>query len=175
MCLRVPCFQRRGQCLQSRAISVLERAERFIQFRRALCYQIFEMILVMSLGYDQFMMMERTFNRGFSLTEIEGLHQIIECTKPKRVDRTLDRLHAADHDDDRIWRSDFDMRNHFQTGHAAHGDVANDQVEFRRTKLPQRLFGRSGFATFVSAGQEVAEHSANFWFVVNNQETRLCA
>src|SRR5437764_13184347 len=68
MRLRVPCFQSRSQRLQSRAISVLERAERFLQFRRALCYQIFAMILVMSLGYVQFITMEHTCNGGISRT-----------------------------------------------------------------------------------------------------------
>src|SRR2546429_5096937 len=98
----------------------------------------------------------------------------MECTNPKAVDPLPDRLHAPDHDHDSIRGTYFEVGNHLQAGHATHRDVANDQVEFTRTKLPERLFGRRGFATFVSAGQEVAEHSANFWFVVNNQETRLC-
>src|ERR1041385_878061 len=49
MRLCVSGFQRRSQGLQSRAISILERAKRFIQFGGALCDQLFEMILVTSL------------------------------------------------------------------------------------------------------------------------------
>jgi hypothetical protein len=131
------------------------------------------MIFVASLGGYQFVMLECAGYRGFSLAQVKRLHQIIESAETKRVDRALNRLHPADHYDDRIRGSELCMRDHLQTGHAAHGDVADYQLIVFLSELGECFFRRRCLRAFVRLAEEVAQHAANFDFVVDNQEKGL--
>src|SRR5260370_9494124 len=92
-----------GQGLQSLAIGVFEGTECPIQLGGALIDQLFQMVFVALLCDNQLMMLESPSHRGFCLTEVEGLHQIIERPQTWRVDGALDCLHSANHYDECVW------------------------------------------------------------------------
>jgi hypothetical protein len=140
--LRVARFERGRQRLERRAVSVFERREGAVQLHRALLDQLFEVILVAALGLAQPVVFERAADCRLDLTEVEGLHDVIERAEPQRLDGALDGLHPADHDDDRLGREREDMRDHFEPAHPAHRDVADDQVALFRAEVCQRLLGR---------------------------------
>ncbi len=128
--LRVARFERRRQRPERRAVGVFERAHGAAELGRPLLDHLFEVRLVAALGETQRAVFEGAADGRLDVLDVERLHHVVEGAGPQRLDGALDRLDAADHDDHRVGREAARVRDHFEPRHAAHHDVADDQVEF---------------------------------------------
>ncbi len=130
------------------------------------------MILITTLGRTQFIVLKGALDRRLDLPEVKRLHNVIERADPQRFNRALDGLHAANHHDDRFGREVEDVRNHLQAAHAAHRDVADDEMKRARAERLKRFFSRTGRRTLVIVAEHFAEHAPDLRLVVNHQQAR---
>src|SRR5437764_14527645 len=120
-------------------------------------------------------MLKRSFYRSLNLSQIEGLHNVIKRAQAQSFNRALDCLHPAYHHDDRFGRMRNDTRNHLKTAHAAHRDVADNELELCLVKKCERVFSRSRRLAIVLKAQQVAQHLSDVRLVINNQDTHSLA
>ena len=153
--LGVARFERGCERLERGAVGVFERTEGAVQLRRALRDHLFEVGLVAALGGAQVVVFERAADRRLDVLEVERLHHVVERARAQRLDGALDGLHAADHDDDGVGRDAEQVRDHLQPAHAAHLDVADDEVVFALAQARQPLLRRAYGRALVAPAQEV--------------------
>jgi hypothetical protein len=112
---------------------------------------------------------ERAADGHFDVAQVERLRHIVERPGAQRLDGVLNRLRAADHDDHGFGRDLGHVRNHLQTAHALHVDVADHHVEAHRAQTPQRGLRRSHQVAIVIFAQQFVENAANLLLVVGDQ------
>ena len=75
-----------------------------LDLNRALPDHLFQMVFVTSLLCQQPLVFERALHGRANLSQVERLGDVIERAGPHRLNRVIDGLLAADHDDHSVRR-----------------------------------------------------------------------
>ncbi|MDT7807215.1 MAG: hypothetical protein QOJ70_1028 [Acidobacteriota bacterium] len=168
--LRVACFERRDERLECHAVGALQRAERAVQLARALLDRAFEIVLVAAPCCEQALVFQRAMDDETDVLKVERLEYVVERPGAHGSHGALYVLRTAHHDDERTGRKLVHARNHLQTRHALHGDVAEDELKLVRTEQRERLLGRPHGAALICETEEIFKHAPHARIVVHDKQ-----
>jgi len=120
-------------------------------------------------------LMTRTARKvGWGLSSLRDWTDYRKQTRQFRAqtqgaDRALDSLHTADHHHDSVRRECFDVRDHVETAHTGHRDVADHELKLASVKVRECFLCGGRPQTLVFFTEEIGKDFGYFDFVVNYQ------
>src|SRR5712691_1068305 len=118
------------------------------------------------------MVLQRPLYHRLHLAQVKGLHQIVEGAEAERFNGALHSLHPTDHHDHRIWREALHLRQHLESAHPRHRDIADHQLKLALVQALQRLFRGARFRALMPVAKQIGQDFGYLSLVVNDENAR---